>query len=154
VASAQVINGGGGGSNNCSIWCVTWSDAATTLLYPQGTAGGINREDKGTQRVLDGSGNSYYVKEEVFRAHCGLAVKDWRYNARICNINATNRDAGSVDLYALLRKMFYSLQGVYQTALKSGDGKLNPSASAEGRTVRGIPIEVTDALLDTEAAVA
>ena len=192
VASAQVINGGGSGSNNCSIWCVTWSDAATTLLYPKGTAGGINREDMGRQRVLDANGNSYYVMEEVFRAHVGLAVKDWRYNARICNINATNRDAGTVDLYGLLRKMFYALQGVYQTALLASDGKPNPNASAEGRTViymnratlaaldalgtngsantalrltnmelegrmvlayRGIPIEISDALLDTESAV-
>jgi hypothetical protein len=192
AASSQVINGGGNGSNNCSIWVVTWSDTATTLLYPKGTSGGIQREDKGEQRVLDANGNAYYVKEEIFRAHCGLAVKDWRYNARICNINATNRDAGTVDLYALLRKAFYSLQGVYQTALRTQDGKLNPNASAEGRTViymnratmaaldalgtngsqygalrlstmelegrmvpayRSIPIEVTDALLDTEAAV-
>jgi hypothetical protein len=193
AASAQVINGGGSGSNNCSIWVVTWSDAATTLLYPQGTTGGINRKDMGEQRVLDANGNAYFVKEELFRAHVGLAVKDWRYNARICNINATNRDAGSVDLYGLLRKAFYQLQGVYQTALRTQDGKVNENASAEGRTViymnratlaaldalgtngsantalrlttmelegrtvtayRGIPIEVTDALLDTETAVA
>jgi hypothetical protein len=146
----------------------------------------------GVQRVSDGNGNSYYVKEEVFRTHVGLAVKDWRFNARICNINATNRDAGTVDLYGLLRKAFYSLQGVYQTAMKSGDGKPNPNAAAEGRTViymnratlaaldalgtngsantalrltqtelegrmvlsyRTIPIEITDALLDTEAKV-
>lgn len=193
AASSQVINGGGSGSNNCSIWCVTWSDAATSLLYPNGTAGGIQRFDMGVQRVLDQNSNSYYVKEEVFRTHVGLAVKDWRYNARICNINATNRDAGTVDLYGLLRKMFYNLQGVYQTALRTNDGKINENAAAEGRTVlymnratlaaldalgtngsantalrltqtelegkpvlsyRTIPIEITDALLDTEAAVA
>jgi hypothetical protein len=192
AASAQVIDGGGSSSNNCSIWIVTWSDAATTLLYPNGTTGGITRTDMGVQRVLDGNGNSYYVKEELFRAHCGLALKDWRYNARICNINATNRDGGTVDLYALLRKAFYTLQGVYATALRTQDGKANANASAEGRTViymnratlaaldalgnngstyaalrltqmelegrmvaayRGIPIEITDALLDTEAKV-
>lgn len=191
-ASAQVIDGGGSGSNNCSIVVLTWSDASAHLIYPQGTVGGIQRTDMGVQRVLDGNGNAYYVKEEVFRAHVGLAVKDWRYNARISNINATNRDAGTVDLYGLLRKAFYSLQGVYQTALRDGSGKPNPNASAEGRTViymnratlaaldalgtngsantalrltqmelegrmvmayRGIPIEVTDALLDTEAKV-
>lgn len=193
AASAQVINGGGSGSNNCSIWVMTWSDAASKLLYPQGTQGGIVRTDMGVQRVLDGNGNAYYVKEELFRAHVGFALSDWRYNARVCNINATNRDAGTVDLYGLLRKAFYSLQGVYQTALRDGSGKANPNASAEGRTViymnratlaaldalgtngsantalrlttmelegrqisayRGIPIEITDALLDTEATVA
>ena len=122
AASANVIDGGGSGSNNTSIWIVTWADMATHLLYPQGTKGGISRQDMGVQRVLDGNGNPYYVKEELFRTHVGLAVKDWRFNARICNINATNRDAGTVDLYGLLRKAFYSLQGVYQTAMKSGDG--------------------------------
>ena len=56
-ASANVISGGGSGSDNTSIWFVTWADNATHLLYPEGTKAGVQREDKGEQRVLDPSVN-------------------------------------------------------------------------------------------------
>lgn len=186
----QVINGGGVGSDNTSIFIVTWGDFATHLIHPQGTKAGIERQDKGEQRINDASGNPYYVKEELFRWHVGLAVRDWRYNARIANIDVSNMQAGSVDLYSLLRQAFYKLQGVFHTSMSSG-GKLNENASAEGRTViymnrttlaaldalgtnssnaalqlrpmelegrmvqsyRGIPIEVSDAILSTESLV-
>lgn len=189
-AGNQIVDAGGTGSDNTSVWFVTWSENATHLIHPKGTKAGIQREDKGEQRVTDASGNAYYVKEELFRWHLGLAVRDWRYNARIANIDVSDMIAGTVDLYAKMRKAFYKLQGVYATAMMSG-GKLNENASVEGRTViymnrgvlealdatgtnssngalllkpmelegrvvqsyRGIPIEVTDAILNTETRV-
>ena len=100
----QIVAGGGAGADNTSIWMVTWGERFTSLIYPQGTAAGLQREDKGSQRVLDGSGNAYYVKEELFRWHCGLSVRDWRNVVRIANIDVSDLQAGSVDIYALLRK--------------------------------------------------
>lgn len=190
-AGNQIVKAGGAGSDNTSIWFVTWGENATHLIHPKGTKAGIVREDKGEQRVTDASGNAYYVKEELFRWHLGLAVRDWRYNARIANIDVSDMQAGSVDLYKYMRQAFYKLQGVYATAMRDGSGRLNESASVEGRTViymnrgvlealdatgtnssngalqlkpmelegrmvlsyRGIPIEATDALLNTESAV-
>lgn len=190
-AGNQVVSAGGASSNNTSIWIITWGDRATHLIHPTGTMAGIEREDKGDQRVLDASNNAYYVKEELFRWHVGVAVRDWRYNARVANINTTNMAAGTVDLYAFLRAAFYKLQGVYNTAMVNGNGMINNSAAAEMRTViymnrgalqaldalgtntangalqlrpmelegrvvqsyRGIPIEVTDAILNTESVV-
>jgi hypothetical protein len=189
-AGNQIVDAAGTGSDNTSVWFVTWSENATHLIHPKGTKAGIQREDKGEQRVLDSSNNAYYVKEELFRWHLGLAVRDWRYNARIANIDVSDVIAGSVDLYKYMRKAFYKLQGVYSTAMSSG-GKVNENASVEGRTViymnrtilealdatgtnasngalllkpmelegrvvqsyRGIPIETTDALLNTETRV-
>jgi hypothetical protein len=126
----QVIDAGGTGSDNTSIAIVTWSQEATHLIYPKGTQGGIMRQDKGEQRVTDADGNAYYVKEELFRWHLGLAVKDWRYNVRIANLDVSNMQAGSVDILKFLRMAYHRIQGrIRATDMRS------ENAAAEGRTV-------------------
>jgi hypothetical protein len=110
----QIINAGG--SDDCtSIWFVTWSERCTHLLYPKGVPAGVQREDMGRQRVTDATG-AYYVKEEKFTQHVGLAVKDWRFNARIANIDVTDLRAGDIDIYDLMRKAYYRLESRRQTA--------------------------------------
>lgn len=111
LANANVVNGGGSGSDNASIWFVTHGDGQTSMLTPENIPAGVMREDKGEQRVLDGSGNPYYVKEEMFTQHAGIAVKDWRYNARVANIDVSDLIAGSTALNPLMRKAYYKLQG-------------------------------------------
>lgn len=182
-AGNQIINATGDATAiNTSIWFVTWGDHATHLLYPEGTKAGVQREDKGEQRVLDGSSNPYFVKEELFTWHIGLAVKDWRYNARIANLKASDVAAGTVDLHKFMRKAWYKLQSnrmdgktsriaIYMNrdtaealdGLSTGTGTAANAAlqlqrkELEGQEVvtwRGIPIRVTDAILNTEAQVA
>lgn len=111
LANSNVINGGGSGSDNASIWFVTHGDGQTSMLTPENILAGVIREDKGEQRVLDASNNPYYVKEEMFTQHAGIAVKDWRYNARIANIDVSDLIAGSTALNPLMRKAYYKLQG-------------------------------------------
>lgn len=111
LSNQNVINGGGSGSDNTSIWFVTHGDGQTSMLTPENIPAGVMREDKGEQRVLDGAGNPYYVKEEMFTQHAGIAVKDWRYNARIANIDVSNMNAGSVSLNKLMRQAYFKLQG-------------------------------------------
>ncbi len=113
----QIVTAGGAGADNTSIWFVTWGDNQTHLLYPKGTQAGVSREDKGEQRVLDGSSNAYYVKEELFKWHIGLTVRDWRYNVRIANIDVSNAlaDPSSIDgagtnIYDVMRKAYWQLQ--------------------------------------------
>lgn len=108
-AGNQIVDGGGVGSDNTSIWFVEWSDQGVCALYPEGTAGGIKQEDKGEQRVTDADGNPYYVAEELIKAHLGFAVKDWRRVSRIANIDVSDLQAGTVDIYGLLRKGYYKL---------------------------------------------
>ena len=127
-AGNQIINAGGVGSDNTSIWFVTWGDDYTTLIHPKGTKAGVTREDKGEQRASDGNGNIYYVKEELFRQHIGVAVRDWRYNARIANIDVSSVAAGSVDLYGFMRQACYKLQG-------RRAAKMAANVAAQGRTV-------------------
>lgn len=174
----QIIDAGGAGSDNTSIWFVTWGDQFTHLLYPQGTQAGVKREDKGSQRVTDANGNPYYVEEEMFTWHVGMAVKDWRYNARIANVDVSDIQAGSVDLYKFMRKAYYKLQSrrvpggrqaIYcnRDILEALDGLASNAGTTdnfvrltrkeiEGEevlTYRGIPLRETDALLNTEARV-
>jgi len=174
----QIIDAGGTGSDNTSIWFVTWGDNQTCLLYPKGTKAGVSREDMGKQRLTDGSGNAYYGKEEKFTWHVGLAVKDWRYVSRIANVDVSNMQAGSVALYDFMRKAYYQLQNrrvaggklaIYcnRDVLEALDAlAVNQGASdnfvrlkpmeIEGKevmTYRGIPIRETDAIVNTEARV-
>jgi hypothetical protein len=106
----MIVDGGGTGSDNTSIWFVTWGDNTAHMLYPSGTAAGVSRNDMGRQRVVDGSGNAYYAQEEMFSQHAGLSVRDWRQVARIANIDSSDLIAGSVDIYALMRKAFWKLK--------------------------------------------
>ena len=174
----QIIDAGGTGSDNTSIWFISWGENQCSLLYPKGTTAGVTREDKGSQRVTDAGGNAYYAKEELFRWNVGLAVKDWRYVARVANIDVSDIQAGSVKLYNFLRKAYYKLQSrrvaggklaIYCNrdvlealdALSTNAGstdsfiRLKPM-EIEGKevmTYRGIPIRESDAILNTEARV-
>ncbi len=180
----QVIHGGGSGSDNTSIWFVTWADHSCSLLYPKGMAGGVRVMDKGEEPVRDAAGATYYAKVTQFEWHLGMFVKDYRYNARIANIDVSDMMAGSVDLWALLRRAYYRLYMTYgigamggKTAIymnrqvmeildqQSTDRGLVASRenhtalkpmNVEGQVVqtyRGIPIRLTDAILNTEALV-
>lgn len=174
----QIILAGGAGSDNTSIWFVTWGDEQCHLLYPGGTMAGVQREDMGRQRLLDGSSNPYYGKEEKFEWHVGLAVKDWRYVARIANIDVSLMAAGSVKLYNFMRNAYYKLQSrrvaggkmaIYCNrdvmealdALASNQGaadnftrlRYKEIEGAEVLTYRGIPIRESDAILNNEALV-
>lgn len=181
-SDVQVVDGGGRGSDNTSIWMVTWGDHATSLIYPEGTTAGVTMMDKGEEPVLDAAGNTYYAKVATYEWHVGLTVKDWRYNCRIANIDVSDMLAGNVDLWALLRDGYYRLKSRRRDGMasriaiycntdvmqvldaQSTDRALITSrnntvslgqAEVEGKevkTYRGIPVRETDALLNTEAA--
>jgi hypothetical protein len=131
----QIIDGGGVGSDNTSIWFVTWAEDYTALIHPQNTPAGLVRQDKGDQRVLDANGRAYYVKEELFRWHLGLSVKDPRGNVRIANIDVSNALAGSVDLNALMRAAYYRLNTRRAGKYKDATGAAIKGAASTGRTV-------------------
>jgi len=174
----QIIDAGGTGSDNTSIWFVSWGDNQCQLLYPKGTQAGVERTDMGKQRLLDDAGNAYYGMEEKFCWNVGLAVKDWRYVSRVANIDVSDMKGGSVALYDFLRKAYYKLQSrrvaggsmaIYCNrdvmesldALATNNGtsdayvRLKPMEiqGKEVLTYRGIPIRETDSLLNTEARV-
>ncbi|MER9628376.1 major capsid protein [Mesorhizobium sp. M0296] len=109
----QVIHGGGVGSDNTSIWFITWADHATSLLYPKLSKAGVQIMDKGEEKVFDANNDPYYAKVTLFQWDIGAFVKDYRYNVRIANIDVSDMLAGTVDLWALLRKAYYRMFQVY-----------------------------------------
>lgn len=174
----QIVDAGGTGSVNTSVWFVTWGENQCHLLYPKGTQAGVQRKDLGLQRVLDANNNPYMAMEEKFTWHVGLAVKDWRYVVRVANIDTTALAAGTVDMYGVMRKAYYKLQNrrvaggkiaIYcnRDVLEALDALATNAGSTdsfvrlrhteiEGKevtTYRGIPIRETDALINTEARV-
>lgn len=140
LANPNVIDGGGVGSDNASIWMVTHGDMHTSIITPEGISAGVKQEDMGRQRVLDDNGNPYYVKEEKFEQHVGLTVRDWRATGRIANIDVSEALAGNVDLYGLLRSLYYQLNG-RRTYKYDSDGK-----PQQGRTVLYMNKEMLEVL--------
>jgi hypothetical protein len=174
----QIINGGGSGSDNTSVWFVTWGENFCHMLYPEGSPLGISRKDHGedTKELSDGS--LYRVYREQFCMDVGLSVRDWRGIVRICNIDVSEltKDASSnsADLIDLMITAYYRLDNpgmadgnavIYcnrriaeflhkQAMLGSNvELKLEEFAGRKVTTFLGMPIRRMDAILETEAAV-
>ena len=175
----QIVDAGGTGSDNTSVWFVTWGDDQSHMIYPSGTQGGVMREDKGEQRTVDGSGNPYFVKEEMFTQHAGLTVRDYRHVSRVANIDVSNLQGGSVDIYRFMRQAFWRIrrhnvpgtrQAIYCNAdvLEALDAASTPTSSTSASFVRlrpmevdgqevmsyrNIPVRQVDAILNTETQI-
>lgn len=129
LANPNVVNAGGSGSDNTSIWFVTHGDMQTSIIVPQNIPAGVQREDMGRQRILDASNNPYYVEEEKFSQHIGLTVKDWRFNARVANIDVSDVIAGSVSVNKFMRQAYYKLQGRRSYKMTT-EGQVNAGRTA------------------------
>ncbi len=87
----NIIDGGGSGSDNASIWLVVWSPTTVTGIIPKGSTAGLTSRDLGEVTVEDASDGSNTGRMQALRTHykwrCGLCVRDWRYVVRIANID-------------------------------------------------------------------
>jgi Major capsid protein GP7 len=96
AASANnVIDMGGTGSTNTSVWIVTWGSDTTHGIFPSGQPTGLQSKDLGEWPVQDVNGNTYMAYREHHKWSCGLSVRDWRYNVRLANIDVTLLNGGS-----------------------------------------------------------
>jgi len=104
----NIIDAGGTGSDNRSIWFVVWGPETCFGIIPKGSTAGIQANDKGQVTIedQDGSGGRMEAYRTHFRVDAGLAVKDWRYVVRIANIDKSDltKDASgsSADLPKLM----------------------------------------------------
>lgn len=93
TTSTQMINGmSGGGTDNTSIWLVGFGPESVFGVYPKGSQAGLQVIDRGIQTVEDpNTAGAYFdAYSTVFKWKGGLAIKDYRYVVRICNIDASN----------------------------------------------------------------
>jgi len=89
ATSANVLDAGGTGSTNTSIWGVVWGADTTHGIFPKGKMTGLQHKDQGEWRVQDSSNNTYQAYCDHFKWEVGLVVRDWRYNFRIANIDVS-----------------------------------------------------------------
>ena len=88
-ASANVINAGGTGSDNTSIWLVGWGPNSAFGIFPKGKIAGLQHRDLGEWIKTGSDGSQFQVYQSHFKWECGLCVRDWRYIVRICNIDVS-----------------------------------------------------------------
>jgi hypothetical protein len=180
VANGQnIIKAGGSGSDNSSIWLVCWGQATCHGIFPKGSKAGLEHKDLGEQTVEDGSGIAGSILQayrDNWKWKAGIALKDWRYVVRICNIDISALIAGSgADLPTLMIKALHRLPNMNmgkpvfymnRTVFEYLDIQRRDDVQAGGQldyqvvdgkaiyAFRGIPIKKCDALLETEATVA
>ena len=94
IANAQtaqnVIDMGGTGEDNRSIWLIGWGPDTVTGLFPSATRAGLQRKFIGTVLETLDDGTQIQMVRENWKWFLGLSVKDWRYVVRICNIPASD----------------------------------------------------------------
>lgn len=176
--ASQIIDAGGTGADNTSIWFVVWGERTCHGIYPDTSTAGLGREDKGKTTKTNSDGSLYDVHREKFTWDLGVSVRDWQYVARIANIDVSDALAGSVQLYTFMRKAYYKLRqrrvtrgraAIYCNTnmlevldmLSFNQGstdsnvRLRPMQldGKEVDTYRGIPVRECDAILNTEARV-
>ena len=92
-ATAQnIIDAGGTGSNNTSVWMLVLGQNTITGIYPKGSKAGLEQEDLGIIDAFDGNSPAgrYRAYAERWVWKYGLHVKDWRFAVRIANINVSD----------------------------------------------------------------
>lgn len=86
----NILDAGGTGSNNCSIYLVVWGEQTVFCPFPKGSMAGLQHQDLGEESVPDANGNFYQALRTLYQWKNGMCVKDWRYVVRIANINVTD----------------------------------------------------------------
>ena len=112
----NIIEGGGTGTDNTSVYLVVWGDNTVYCPFPKGSTAGLMHEDLGEQTVYDGN-NRLQAYATRYQWKNGLVVKDWRYVVRIANIDVsdlvgatgTQANTAATDLVKLMARAMYRI---------------------------------------------
>lgn len=169
----NIVDAGGTGSDNSSIWFLGMGEGVSGI-YPKGSQAGLQHEDLGVQEAFDASGYRFRALIDWYQWKCGIMTKDWRNNVRIANIDISNMVAQSgqaVITTQLIKAVarLYEKRGVKiymnRTILQYLELEQRAAVSVGGQlsydvidglpvtSFRGIPIRISDSLLETEARV-
>jgi len=174
----NIINGGGSGSDNASIWLICWGPNTCHGIIPKGSKAGIQQRDLGEVTIENADGNN--GRMQAYRTHyrwdVGLSVRDWRYLVRIANIDRsllTSDISTGADLNDLMHQAWTELpstsagrcawymdkQVMSFLRRQTSNAVANSTLSVDivGGTMQtswgGIPIRRCDALRTNEATV-
>ena len=175
----NIIDAGGTGADNTSIWICDWSPNTLFGTFPKGSKAGLDHQDKGMKTIETAGGSAQGRRLDVYQDKwswfMGLVLKNWNYVIRIANIDVSDlKAANPKDITELLIKGLHRLPSmnamgrciIYmnRTLLQYLDIQRLRKVAQSGITYevidgkyvpmfRGIPIRKADALLNTEARV-
>lgn len=180
-SAANVVDGGGTGSTNCSAWFVSWGENTCHMIYPKGSEAGISHSDLGEDTLVNGDGTRYQIFRDHFKYHVGLTVRDWRFMTRVANLETNGGTAiGASDV--TMKAFIFALMDAMERQFKqSGEGTrtclyMNRYARSvlrkaihnqvtngtltwqmvggqEVMSFMGLPVRLVDQLVNTEARV-
>lgn len=153
----QIIDAGGTGTDNRSIWLINWGEDTVTGLYPKGSKAGLVHMDTTANLrnaadgypigdlVQDENGNDYLAYTDYFQWDAGIAVKDPRHVVRAANIDFSlltkDRSTGA-DLEDLMVQMLHHIQATGPNAAfyvpKPVGAMFHRQALSDARGGRGI----------------
>jgi hypothetical protein len=175
----NVITGGSSDTDNTSIWLIVWGPRTITGIFPKGSTAGLQHKDLGEQVVQTSAtvgGGRMLAYQEQFVWENGIAVRDWRYAVRICNIDVSNlvAESSNADLQNKMNRAYHRIPNISagraawymnRTVFEMLDiqrredvrtgGQLNYGV-VDGVTTpmyKQIPIRRVDAILNTESLV-
>ena len=90
ITAVNILDAGGTGSDNASVYLVVWGDQTVYCPFPKGSKAGLTHEDLGEQTVYNSDGTRLQAFATRYQWKNGLVVKDWRYVVRICNIDISD----------------------------------------------------------------
>lgn len=170
----NIIDAGGTGTDNTSIWLVVWGENTVHGIFPKGQKAGLHMEDKGQQTLRDANNNPYEGYRTHYKWDNGLSLRDWRYVVRIANIDVSDLSVpgSAANIVSLMVKalhripnrgmgkpVFYMNRTIGQALDLQSLDKASLALSVketEGEwwtSFRGVPIREIDAILETEARV-
>lgn len=177
----NVIDAGGTGSDNTSIWFVGHGRNSFFGIYPKNSKAGLVHEaNDGPETVYNANGvgaGRMRALVDRFGWKCGVALTDWTKSARIANIDYSNlianagseadlnlqmikainkiRSPGSVQLKIYMRRdVLTYLEIQSRTNVKAGGGLTYENVAGKQTTSwRGIPIGIVDQLTVAEARI-
>lgn len=175
----NVISGGGVSSDNMSIWLVCWGQQTIYGIFPKGSMAGLVHQDLGVETVetvAAVAGSRMRAYRDRWQWKCGIALKDWRYVVRICNIDTTalTTEVSPADIIKLMiravhrihnlklgRPVFYMNRTAaemldifrYENVMTGGQLKYEDVDGKMQYSFRGIPIRICDTLTITEASI-
>lgn len=173
----NIVDAGGTGSTNTSIWFVTWGELTTHLLYPKGSVAGFQHRNLGEDTVKDDVGGEFQAYRDHFKWDIGMSVRDWRANVRVANIDVTQLTSDAASCAKLIENMIKAyylidnpMQGEGKTIIyanrtiqtflhlqamnsKNVNLTLGEYAGRKIPELLGIPIKRCDELINTEARV-
>lgn len=87
LSTFNILDAEGTGADNTSIWLVGWSPETCTMIYPEGSVGGLSKQDLGVELTTDANGDEYPARNIWYKWNLGLAIRDWRSVGRIASID-------------------------------------------------------------------